>query len=83
MTLGCLALAMANKVLTSFSLYPTHLLVRELALMLKKVAEASLAMALPINVFPVPGGPKRRMALGGDLRPVKISGLSMGQTIIS
>ena len=51
--------------------------------MLKKVAEASLAIAFPINVFPVPGGPKRRMALGGALRPVKMSGLNIGHTIIS
>lgn len=82
-TLGCLALAIAKRVLTNFSLYPTHLLARELALMLKKVAEASLAIAFPINVFPVPGGPKRRMALGGALRPVKMSGLNIGHTIIS
>jgi hypothetical protein len=32
----------------------THLLVSELAEMLKKVAFASLAIALPIIVFPVP-----------------------------
>lgn len=82
-TLGCFARAIAKSVFTSFSLSPTHLLVRELALMLKKVADASLAIAFPIIVFPVPGGPNRRMALGGARRPVKISGLSMGQTIIS
>jgi hypothetical protein len=58
------------------------LLVKELALMLKNVAEASLAMARPIIVFPVPGGPKSKIALGGALMPVKISGLSIGQTII-
>lgn len=32
----------------------THLLVSELAEMLKNVALTSLAMALPISVFPVP-----------------------------
>jgi len=37
-TLGCLALAIVNKVLTNFSLSPTHLLVMELALILKNVA---------------------------------------------
>lgn len=56
---------------------------RELALMLKKVAAAWLAMALPIIVLPVPGGPNSKMALGGALRPVNMSGLSIGHTIIS
>lgn len=50
--------------------------------MLKKVAEASLAIAFPIMVLPVPGGPNKRMALGGARMPVKMSGLSIGQTII-
>jgi len=59
------------------------LLVKELALIEKKVAEASLAIALPIIVFPVPGGPNNKMALGGALKPVKMSGLNIGQTIIS
>jgi hypothetical protein len=40
MTLGCLILAIAKRVFTNFSLSPTHLLVSELALMLKKVADA-------------------------------------------
>jgi hypothetical protein len=35
-----LALAIAKSVFTSFSLSPTHLLVSELALIEKKVAEA-------------------------------------------
>lgn len=51
--------------------------------MLKKVAFAELAIALPIIVFPVPGGPNNRIPLGGALMPVKISGRSIGQTIIS
>jgi hypothetical protein len=51
--------------------------------MLKKVAEASLAIAFPIIVLPVPGGPNSKIALGGALMPVKISGLSIGHTIIS
>ncbi len=59
------------------------MLVSELALMLKKVAFAELAIALPIIVFPVPGGPNRRIPRGGALIPVKMSGLSMGHTIIS
>jgi hypothetical protein len=39
-TLGCFNLAKENKVLTNFSLSPTHLLVIELALILKNVAFA-------------------------------------------
>lgn len=35
----------------------THFEVKELALMLKKVAPAWHATHLPIRVFPVPGGP--------------------------
>ena len=83
MTLGCLTSATANRVLTSFSPSPTHLLVKELALMLKKVDLDSLAIALPIKVFPVPGGPKSKTPLGGALRPTNMSGLSIGHTIIS
>ncbi len=37
----------------------------------------------PINVFPVPGGPKRRSPRGGPRSPEKMSGLSMGITTIS
>ena len=38
---------------------------------------------LPINVFPVPGGPKSKIPFGGARRPVKMSGLSNGNTTIS
>lgn len=38
----------------------THLLVNELAEMLKKVAPDWLAMAFPISVLPVPGGPNNK-----------------------
>ena len=82
-TLGCLILAIWNKVRTNFSLYPTHLLVNELALMLKNVALAELAIARPIIVLPVPGGPKSKIPLGGARIPVKISGRNIGHTIIS
>lgn len=51
--------------------------------MLKKVAWAELAMALPIMVLPVPGGPNNSIPLGGALMPVNMSGLNIGQTIIS
>ena len=38
---------------------------------------------IPISVFPVPGGPNKRIPLGGERRPVNISGLSNGKTTIS
>lgn len=42
------------------SIRRTHLLVSELAEMLKNVAPDWFAIALPINVLPVPGGPNSR-----------------------
>ena len=58
MTQGCLeqCLATVNRALTIFSPSPIHLLVREEAEMEKKVPLMLQAMALPINVLPVPGG---------------------------
>ena len=58
-TLGYFITAKVNSVFTSFSPSPIHLLVNELAEMEKNVAFASLAMALPIIVLPVPGGPNK------------------------
>ena len=58
-TLGYFITARVNRVFTSFSPSPIHLLVNELAEMEKNVAFASLAMALPIIVLPVPGGPNK------------------------
>ena len=54
---------------TIFSPSPIHLEVSEEALMLKKVAEMLLAMARPIIVFPVPGGPNRSSPFAGALAP--------------
>lgn len=54
---------------TIFSPSPIHLLVRLLALMLKKDALMLLAMALPIKVLPVPGGPNSSMPFGGARGP--------------
>jgi len=45
------------------------LLVSDEAEMLKKVAPDWLAMAFPISVLPVPGGPKRRSPFGRERRP--------------
>ena len=50
---------------------------------LKKVERAWLAMHLPMRVLPVPGGPNNSSPLGGARIPVKISGLSIGSTMIS
>ena len=69
MTAGCMQPATANRARTIFSPCPIHLLVREEALMLKKVALMLLAMALPIRVLPVPGGPNRSSPLAGALAP--------------
>lgn len=41
------------------------------------------AIALPNKVLPVPGGPKNIIPLGGALTPLKMSGLSIGQMMIS
>ncbi len=49
--------AISNNVFTIFSPSPTHLLVRELADILKNVEADSVAIAFPIIVLPVPGGP--------------------------
>jgi hypothetical protein len=38
---------------------------------------------IPKSVFPVPGGPNKRMPLGGARRPVKMSGLNNGNTTTS
>ena len=46
-----------------------HLEVSEEAEMEKKAAWMLEAMALPSRVLPVPGGPKRRMPLGGARAP--------------
>ena len=55
--------------LTIFSPSPIHLEVREEAEMEKKVALMLEAMALPISVFPVPGGPNSSSPLGGARAP--------------
>lgn len=69
MTAGCRQPATANSALTIFSPWPIHLLVREDALMLKKVAWMLPAMALPISVLPVPGGPNNNNPFAGALAP--------------
>jgi hypothetical protein len=61
----------------------TYFEVNEEALMLKKVALASVATALASIVFPFPGGPNSNKPFGGLLSPVKISGRRLGKITIS
>jgi hypothetical protein len=75
--------AIANNVLTIFSPSPCHLEVIILADILINVDFDYAAMALPNRVLPVPGGPKNKTPLGGALIPLNISGLSIGQMMIS
>ena len=64
MTAGCRWPARVKSVRTIFSPSPIHFEVKLEALMLKKVALMFEAMALPIRVFPVPGGPKSSKPCG-------------------
>jgi hypothetical protein len=75
--------AIANIVLTIFSPSPTHLEVSVDAEILKNVDFDYAAIAFPSKVLPVPGGPKNSTPRGGARIPVKMSGLSIGQIIIS
>mmetsp|Transcript_733 Transcript_733/g.4640 ORF Transcript_733/g.4640 Transcript_733/m.4640 type:complete len:269 (-) Transcript_733:584-1390(-) len=80
---GCNLPATANKARTIFSPSPIHLLVSELALMLKNVALMFPATAFPIRVLPVPGGPKSRRPFGGARAPLNSSVFIMGHTTSS
>ena len=77
--------AMRKSVRTSFSPSPIHLEVREEAEMEKKVAADECAVAFPMSVFPVPGGPKSSIPLIGavSVPARKISGRSIGQITAS
>jgi hypothetical protein len=50
--------------------------------MLKNKALDSVATAFPSIVLPVPGGPKRRIPLGGARRPVNKSGRFDGRITV-
>mmetsp|Transcript_210 Transcript_210/g.607 ORF Transcript_210/g.607 Transcript_210/m.607 type:complete len:394 (-) Transcript_210:614-1795(-) len=80
---GCINLATAKSARTSFSPSPTHFEVSDDADMLKNFDPDLEATALPIIVFPVPGGPNKSRPLGGPLSPLKISGLCIGQITAS
>lgn len=64
---------MLKRDLMSFSLYPTYLLIKSEEETEKKVPSASVAQALAKYVFPVPGGPYKRIPFQGLRLPVKIS----------
>jgi hypothetical protein len=82
-TLGCATRATANRAFTSFSPSPIHLLVKLDAEMEKNVAEMLHAMARPMSVLPVPGGPKSSSPFGGARAPVNSAGFCIGQTTSS
>jgi len=63
--------ASSKSTLINFSESPHHLLTIVDAEMLKNVVRHSVATAFAIIVFPVPGGPKRRIPFQGSKRPVK------------
>ena len=73
---GWHCLAAVKRLLTSFSPSSTNLLVRLLALMLKKALSDSLATARASMVFPLPGGPNSNNPLVGVRSPVNSSGLN-------
>ena len=50
---------------------------------LKNVVQHSVATAFAIIVFPVPGGPKRRIPFQGSRRPVKYWGYLSGRRTAS
>ena len=75
---GFYSLARLNNALIIFSVSPTYLLTKVAAEISKKVASASVAHALARNVFPVPGGPYKRIPFQGFLTPSKIYGNFIG-----
>jgi hypothetical protein len=69
--------------LINFSLYPTYLLIKSEEETEKNVPSASVAHALARKVFPVPGGPYKRIPFQGFLVPVNISGNLIGRMTAS
>lgn len=71
---GYINFAYWNNFLIKFSDSPTHLLDIDDDEIAKNVNFNSFAIALPIRVFPVPGGPNNKIEFYGYLIPLKISG---------
>lgn len=67
---GAIFSAAANILFIVFSDSPTNLFNTDEAESAKKVHPDSLARALQIYVFPLPGGPYKSSPLGGALMPV-------------
>jgi hypothetical protein len=61
-----------KRALINFSLSPTYLLIKSDDDTEKNVPSASVAQAFAKKVFPVPGGPYKRIPFQGFLLPVKI-----------
>mmetsp|Transcript_9741 Transcript_9741/g.23591 ORF Transcript_9741/g.23591 Transcript_9741/m.23591 type:complete len:257 (+) Transcript_9741:343-1113(+) len=79
---GAAARATSKRVLRSFSPSPCHLLVIALAVHTNSTQEDSCATALTNRVFPVPGGPYKRM-FRGFRKPEKRSGRIRGKIAAS
>ena len=82
-TLGYINLAIENKVFIKRSDSPTHFETKDEDDILKNVAFNYPAIAFPIKVLPVPGGPNNNIPFDGFLKPLKISGLFNGYIIVS
>ena len=67
----------------SFSPSPIHFDVSVDAEQLKNVLRHSVAIAFASMVLPLPGGPKSKMPLEGERRPLKMSGFKAGRTMVS
>ena len=69
---GFFSLARVKREFIIFSLYPTYLLRIFEGSIAKKVLSASVAQAFARKVFPVPGGPYKRIPFQGYLGPLNI-----------
>lgn len=79
--LGCF-FACLKMFLTCFSESPTYLDIMSEGETLKKAALFSVAQAFARKVFPVPGGPYKRIPVQGYLSPLKMSGNFSGKTMV-
>ena len=78
MILGAFSLANLNSYFMCFSDSPTYFDIKSELDILKNVELHSVAHALAIKVFPVPGGPYNRIPFQGSTLPVKKSGIYIG-----
>lgn len=76
-------MAISKRILTNFYESPFHLEAKVDDVTLKKVVLPPEAIALASNVFPVPGGPKRRTPFQALLIPVNKLGIKRGSKTAS